>query len=90
MGKSPRLTGKEVLRALQKLGFEVTRIKGSHHILKHSDCKSVTVPVHRNEYLGIGLLSQIVEDSGYSREEIKRPGRNQKTLLTLIGPFRNP
>jgi predicted RNA binding protein YcfA (HicA-like mRNA interferase family) len=31
----PSLKADEVIRALRKAGFEVTRIKGSHHIMRH-------------------------------------------------------
>jgi hypothetical protein len=33
MSKLPSLTGNEVIKALEKAGFEVARIKGSHHIV---------------------------------------------------------
>jgi len=35
MAKFPRLTGQKVIAALKKGGFEVLRIKGSHHFLTH-------------------------------------------------------
>jgi predicted RNA binding protein YcfA (HicA-like mRNA interferase family) len=31
----PNLTGKELLSVLKKAGFELLRIKGSHHFLHH-------------------------------------------------------
>lgn len=42
----PSVTGAQVVRALQKAGFTVARIKGSHHMLQHSDGRTVVVPVH--------------------------------------------
>lgn len=63
MTKLPRITGREVIRALKKAGFDVIRIKGSHHFLEHSDGRCTVVPVHRGETIGIGLLSKILNDT---------------------------
>jgi predicted RNA binding protein YcfA (HicA-like mRNA interferase family) len=48
--------------ALKKAGFEVIRVKGSHHFLRHSDGRSTVVPVHRGETVGVGLLGKILLD----------------------------
>jgi predicted RNA binding protein YcfA (HicA-like mRNA interferase family) len=44
----PSVPGKDVVRALQKAGFELVRVKGSHHLLRNPDPagNDVTVPVH--------------------------------------------
>ena len=57
MSQFPSLTGKDVIKALRKVGFEVARVKGSHHILAHVDGRRTVVPVHSGETLGRGLLS---------------------------------
>ena len=31
MSRAPRLTGKQLIAALNRAGFEVIRVKGSHH-----------------------------------------------------------
>ncbi|MBU4225579.1 MAG: type II toxin-antitoxin system HicA family toxin [Chloroflexi bacterium] len=49
MPKVPRLTGQQVITALKRTGFEVLRVKGSHHFLGHSDGRHTVVPVHRGE-----------------------------------------
>jgi predicted RNA binding protein YcfA (HicA-like mRNA interferase family) len=55
---------------LQKAGFVISRIKGSHHRLKHSDGRITTIPVHKNEDLPKGLLRKIIrEDLELSVEE---------------------
>jgi predicted RNA binding protein YcfA (HicA-like mRNA interferase family) len=56
-----RVTGKEVITALQRAGFEVTRSRGSHRFLRHSDGRVTTVPVHSGETIGPGLLSKSSE-----------------------------
>jgi len=66
------LTGKQVLTALERLGFETVRIKGSHHFLKHSDGRKTVVPVHAGESIGPGLLSSILRQVQLTREELDR------------------
>jgi predicted RNA binding protein YcfA (HicA-like mRNA interferase family) len=46
MPRRKRVTGKELIRALKKVGFEVVRIQGSHHRLRHPDSRVTTVPIH--------------------------------------------
>jgi predicted RNA binding protein YcfA (HicA-like mRNA interferase family) len=69
MSKLPRLTGREVIDALGKGGFEVIRIKGSHHLLRHADGRTTTVPMHGREIIGVGLLSKILRDCELTRDE---------------------
>ena len=65
------MTGAQVIKALRKLGFEVVRVKGSHHFVQHPDGRCTVVPVHRRETLGRGLLAQIMRDCDLSREELQ-------------------
>lgn len=71
MNKSPSITGIQCIKALHKIGFQVIRIKGSHHFLQHPDGRCSVVPVHRSEVLGRGLLSQILKDCEIDQEEFK-------------------
>jgi predicted RNA binding protein YcfA (HicA-like mRNA interferase family) len=64
----PRITGREVAAALRKTGFEVTRIKGSHHFLRHPDGRGTVVPVHSGEVIGPGLLAAILRDCEIDRD----------------------
>lgn len=68
----PSITGSNLIRALRKIGFEVIRIKGSHHFIQHSNGRCTTVPVHRGETIGRGLLAQILRDCEISREELQK------------------
>jgi predicted RNA binding protein YcfA (HicA-like mRNA interferase family) len=63
MPKHPRLTGAEVVGLLVGKGFTITRIRGSHHRLRHVDGRVTTVPLHRGEIIGPGLLKQIMRDA---------------------------
>jgi predicted RNA binding protein YcfA (HicA-like mRNA interferase family) len=45
MTRRPRLRGVELIAALRKAGFEVNRVRGSHHFLRHPDGRTTVVPV---------------------------------------------
>lgn len=62
MGNIPALTGKKIIKALQKGGFSVIRIRDSHHFLAHHDGRKTVIPVHFNETIGKGLFAQILKD----------------------------
>ena len=69
MSRLPRITGREVIAALRKAGFEGARIKGSHHFLRHADGRGTVVPVHSAETIGPGLLAAIPRDCELDRDE---------------------
>lgn len=66
MPKLPHVSGREVVRALQKLGFAVIRQKGSHIILRRGSTGCV-VPEHRE--LKVGTLSGVIKQAGVTPEE---------------------
>jgi predicted RNA binding protein YcfA (HicA-like mRNA interferase family) len=68
----PTITGKHLIKALKKIGFEVVRSKGSHNFLQHSDGRCTVVPVHTGETIGRGLLSQIMRDCETTSEDLKK------------------
>lgn len=65
------VTGKALILALRKIGFEVLRIRGGHHFLRHPDSRTTVVPVHSGETLGPGLLSKILRDTELTRDELE-------------------
>jgi predicted RNA binding protein YcfA (HicA-like mRNA interferase family) len=72
MTKLPSVTGKELVAILGKAGFQILRIKGSHHFLRHSDGRSTVVPVHSGEAIGPGLFLRILRDCDLSRDEFEK------------------
>jgi predicted RNA binding protein YcfA (HicA-like mRNA interferase family) len=40
------LSGKDFIKILEKIGFIVVRINGSHHRMKHADARVTIIPVH--------------------------------------------
>ncbi len=73
MSKLPRLTGKEVAKVVEKLGFVYSHTTGSHMVYKHSDGRRTTIPHHTGEEIGPGLLTKIIKkDLGIMREEFMK------------------
>jgi predicted RNA binding protein YcfA (HicA-like mRNA interferase family) len=64
--KLPHLSGAEIIRALERLGFTQARQKGSHVILKRGSIGCV-VPLHRQ--VKIGTLAGVLRQAGVSAEE---------------------
>jgi len=69
MARLPALRPDEVIRGLEKAGFEVARQRGSHVRLRHPDHRVVTVPVHSGQTLGRGLVRKILRDAELTTEE---------------------
>jgi predicted RNA binding protein YcfA (HicA-like mRNA interferase family) len=77
--KQPVLSGKKLVKLLEQRGFTVTRVKGSHHRMKHKDGRVTTIPVHKNDDLPKGLLRKIVsEDLGLEMDEFAKLIKTKK------------
>ena len=72
MPKLPSLTGKQLVSALDSLGFQTVRTRGSHQFLRHPDGRATVVPVHAGETIGQGLLAKILRDCEISREDLAK------------------
>ena len=72
MTKLPRgMSGKEVVKALQRAGFYVKRQKGSHIVLRRdSPFAQVVVPDHKS--IDTGTLSSILDGAELSIEDFNR------------------
>jgi predicted RNA binding protein YcfA (HicA-like mRNA interferase family) len=69
MGNLPSISPKDLLKILNKKGFQLDRIKGSHHILKNSDGARVIVPFHVKD-LPKGTLFSIMRQAGLKKEDL--------------------
>ena len=69
MSNLPTVDGRKLIKILRKTGFEVIRIKGSHHFLRHSDGRATVIPVHAKENIGIGLFHKILKDCEMTSNE---------------------
>lgn len=69
MSHTPALSGKEVIRALEKISYQPVRQRGSHIRLSCPQRKSVTVPNY--PIISKGLLRKILRDAELSSEEFE-------------------
>ena len=70
MPKLPRISSKEAIRALERLGFEQVRQTGSHVVMKKETQDGeigCVVPVHQE--LKVGTLSGILKQAQVTVEE---------------------
>jgi len=59
------ITGKELAKILEKNGWILIRIQGSHHIYAKSGVNvKISVPIHGNKDLKIGLLRYLLKQAG--------------------------
>ena len=72
MVKLPMLKPRQVIAALQRLGFIEVRQRGSHKQFRHPDGRVTTVPDHKGRDISPGLLRQILEDIRVSAEDFSR------------------
>ena len=67
MSRLPILSGREIIKALNKLGYEEVRQRSSHIRLSCSGRRLVTVPDYKA--VSRGLLRKILRDAELSTEE---------------------
>jgi predicted RNA binding protein YcfA (HicA-like mRNA interferase family) len=69
--KLPVISGREVVRALERAGFVQVGIKGSHCKLVHDERHlTVIVPLHRRA-LPRGTLVSILRQAGMSADDLR-------------------
>jgi len=69
VSKLPRgLSGKEVIKALERAGFYIRRRKGSHIVLRRNNpFAQVVVPEHKS--IDTGTLASILDGAGLTVED---------------------
>ncbi|MDE3074533.1 MAG: type II toxin-antitoxin system HicA family toxin [Chloroflexota bacterium] len=70
MAKAPRITGKQLLAALQKSGFTIVRTRGSAHILQKGQ-STVSIHIHAGDVLKQGTLGGILDQAGLTVDELR-------------------
>ena len=55
------MTGKELIKLLEKSGWSIDRTRGSHYIMIKSGL-TLSVPVHGKKDLPAGLLNRLKKD----------------------------
>jgi predicted RNA binding protein YcfA (HicA-like mRNA interferase family) len=57
-----QVSGRELARAIQKRGWSLARIKGSHHVFtKPGHRERIVIPIHGNQPLKLGLLKSLMK-----------------------------
>jgi predicted RNA binding protein YcfA (HicA-like mRNA interferase family) len=65
------LSGKDLAKLLEQRGWELRRIHGSHHIYILPGAQvRLSVPIHGNRSLKIGLVHHLLKQAGISEDEI--------------------
>ncbi len=73
MSKLPDVSGTELVKALQKVGFIILRQKDSHVSMEKIDSAGqwrTIVPMHRE--IARGTLHDILKQTGLTRDELRK------------------
>jgi predicted RNA binding protein YcfA (HicA-like mRNA interferase family) len=65
--KPPRISGDELIKILQDIGFEIRRQRGSHVVLRCEN-KVCVVPLHKE--LKSGTLKGVCEQAGITQQQL--------------------
>jgi len=67
----PRISGREVVKALTRIGYEQDRQRGSHIILRQSSYphRRITVPDHKE--IAKGTLRAVIRETGLTSRRIQ-------------------
>lgn len=64
-------SGKELARYLEKRGWTLLRIHGSHHIYgREGSIVRLSIPVHGSRPLKLGLFRHLLKSAGIRADEI--------------------
>lgn len=66
-----QLSGLKFCKVLEKYGWKLKRINGSHHIyMKDNNPLRISVPVHGNKPLKKGLLNHFLKITNINEEKL--------------------
>ena len=68
MPKLQSVKGKNLVKILNKIGWHLDHIQGSHYILRNENGKKLTVAVHGNSEIPKGTFIGILNDADISKE----------------------
>ena len=65
------VSGKALCKILERQGWQLKRITGSHHIYAKVGVDVIlSIPVHSNRDLPIGILKSIIKDAKLTEEDL--------------------
>ena len=66
-----QVSGNALARAIERHGWTLVRVKGSHHVFtKPGRRERIVIPVHGNQPLKIGLLRALMKIAELSEDEV--------------------
>ncbi len=69
--KLPRIAADKVIKALERVGFVLTRQSGSHKVYKNKKGVRITVPYHSGKIIHPKLLKNILKDADLTVDQFK-------------------
>ena len=65
------ISGKELGKILEKRGWILLRVQGSHHIYgKTGNDARLSVPIHKNQMLKTGLLKHLLKQANLTEQDL--------------------
>ncbi len=65
------VSGAHFAKLLEKHDWKLLRVKGSHHIYgKQGYIERISVPIHGNQSLKVGLLRHLLKVAGLSEDDL--------------------
>jgi predicted RNA binding protein YcfA (HicA-like mRNA interferase family) len=66
------VSGKELARIIERHGWQLLRVHGSHHIYgKTGSIVRLSIPVHANRPLKLGLLRHLLKLAGLQEKDVE-------------------
>jgi len=66
-----QVSGREFAVILERKGWELKRISGSHHVyIKTGRIERISLPIHGNQPLKIGLLKHLINIAEIQESEL--------------------
>ena len=65
------VSGKALCKIVERYGWELKRVTGSHHIYAKEDIRAIlSIPVHGNRDLPTGTLRRLLKDAELTEEDL--------------------
>jgi len=65
------LSGKQLSKAVERLGWELLRVHGSHHVYgKPGSIIRLSIPIHGNRPLRVGLFGHPMKSAGLTEADL--------------------
>lgn len=66
------VSGKQLCKIVEKKGWTLKRVKGSHHIFEKEGVEQIlSIPVHKNQDLKLGTLKALMKAAGLSEGDLQ-------------------